>query len=325
LHYMNLALYIKLGMRVEKVYRVLKFHQSKYLKIFVDKCTELRQKSETDFEKELWKKFANSAYGKLIEQVRSYLDCKICVTKDECKKWINSPRFKSMKILSENFVIIFLTRRSITLNKPITSGFTILEHSKRFMYQQYYEVLKPALGDCEVMMSDTDSLLLCVRTPAPGNSTERIKDAVDFSNYHPTHPLYSVEHKAELGYWKDELKGGKISEFCGLRSKTYAFLLSGSEGVNSKCKGVTKAYKKKITFDNYVDCVKGFDQFRITQYQIRAKDHNLYTVRVNKLCFSSFDDKRYLFSCGVHSVPYGSIYINENGGCPMCPVHNPLK
>ena len=325
---MNLALYIKLGMRLEKVYRVLRFKQSKYLKIFVDKCTELRQKSDTDFEKELWKKFANSAYGKLIEQVRSYLDCKICVTPEACKRWLDSPRFKSMKILSENFVIIFLSRRSITLNKPIASGFTILEHSKRFMYQQYYEVLKPALGDCEVMMSDTDSLLICVRTTTPGNSTEKIKDFVDFSNYSPSHPLYSLQHKAELGFWKDELKGRKISEFCGLRSKTYAFLVKDSpenSEMSSKCKGVTKAYKKKITFENYVDCVKYFDQFRITQFQIRAKDHYLYTLKVNKLCFSSFDDKRYLFSCGVHSVPYGSCYISKNEMCPMCLACKPIK
>lgn len=154
-HYLNLALYLRLGMKLKKTHRVLKFRQSKYLKIFVDKCTELRKQSTTDFEKDLWKKMANSAYGKTIEQVRSYIECKICLSPEIARKWISNPRFKSMKIMQENFVIIFLSRATLVLNKPISSGFTILEHSKRFMYQQYYEVIKPALGDAQVLMSDT--------------------------------------------------------------------------------------------------------------------------------------------------------------------------
>lgn len=325
---MNLALYVRLGLKLNKVHRVLRFKQSRYLKTFVDKCTDLRQQSKTEFEKELWKKFANSAYGKLIEQVRSYIDCQMCVTAAACRKWINSPRFKSFKVLSENFVVVFLSRSTITLNKPIASGFTILEHSKRFMYQQYYEVLKPALGDdCEVMMSDTDSFLMCVRTEKPTDCLRLIKEAVDFSNYPSDHPLFSLSHKAELGFFKDELQGKKIAEFCGLRSKTYAFLVSEADSLSlqSKCKGITKAYRKKITFDNYADCVKQFDKFSLAQFQIRSKDHILYTVKVNKLCFSSFDDKRYLFPCGVHSVPYGSKYIDEESNtCPMCLANEPF-
>jgi hypothetical protein len=329
-HYRNLQLYIKLGMRLVKVHRVLTFSQSNFLKIFIDQCTRLRQESQTDFGKRLWKLMANSVFGKLIEDVRKYLDCKIVQDEKLVRKLLASPRYKSMKILHENLVLIFLNRTSIRLNKGFAIGFSILEMSKFFMYQQYYEVIKPALGDCTVLMSDTDSLMLSVRSKEPEEHLIKLRHIIDFSNYPREHPLFSAKNKNQLGFWKSELEGGTMLKFCGLRSKTYAFVLengeSGERQVNSKCKGITRAYKKKITFENYLSCLQSFNKFSLTQYQIRAKNHNIFTAKIDKLCFSSFDDKRYLLECGIHSLPYGSTYIDTClDKCPECAAHNPLE
>ena len=105
---MNLALFIKLGMVLKKVYRVLAFNQSKFLKSYIDQCTLLRRQSSSDFVKLLWKLFINSVFGKFIEEIRKYLECKILTNVAGVQKWISSPRFSHMKILAENLTVIFL-------------------------------------------------------------------------------------------------------------------------------------------------------------------------------------------------------------------------
>jgi len=327
-HYTNLILYLKLGMKLKKVRRVLAFTQSSFLKSYIDQCTLLRQNSKTEFGKRLWKLFANAVFGKFIEQTRNYVDCKIVIDENPCRKWQSSPRFSSMKIISEDLVIMFMKRATVTLNKPFPIGFTILEKSKHFMYQQYYEVIKPVLGKCEVIMSDTDSLVLSVQTDKETNNLEKIKDIIDFSNYPTESKYFNEDNKNELGFWKDELQGKVMTEFCGLRSKTYAFLIKDKEKehvLHSKCKGITKSYRKKIEFSAYKKCVQSFAKVSITQFQIRSKSHKVITAKINKAAFSSFDDKRFLMNCGVHSLGYGSCLIkNDTEKCCLCMLYNPL-
>jgi hypothetical protein len=330
-HYINLILYLKLGMQLTKVWRVLAFTQSNFLKTYIDHCTRLRQQSKTEFGKRLWKLFANAVFGKFIEQTRNYVDCQICVAEAPCKKWINSPRFTNMKIISKDLVIVFSKRTAVLLNKPYAIGFTILEKSKHFMYEQYYQMIRPALGNCKVIMSDTDSLVLAVETEKKENNLKKLRKIMDFSNYPTNNIFYHAGNKNKLGFWKDELQGGVMTEFCGLRSKTYAFLIKENKNneknqeLHSKCKGITKGYRKKIPFSDYKKCVQTLSKVNITQFQIRAKNHKVFMARVHKLCFSSFDDKRYLMKCGVHSLAYGSSLIrNTDEECPLCEIYNPL-
>lgn len=327
---MNLRLYLHLGLKLTKVYRVLAFTQAAFFKPYTDWCTARRAASQSAFVKRLMKLLVNSTFGKTIQNVRNLLDSKFCRSEKQVKKWMTNPRFSNMKIIADQLVLIFLNRTTVSMNKPYSCGFTILERSKCFMYEQYYDVLKPKLGNCTVLMSDTDSLVLQVRNKQSTDNLKKIATFMDFSNYPPEHKLFSIENKNKLGYWKDELQGDTMTDFCGLRSKTYSFLLNNKEKnekiFKSKCKGITKNYRKKISFNNFKNCVLTYDSISITQYQIRAKTHRIYTAAISKLCFSSFDDKRYLLNCGVHSLPYGSKLIKKSQDvCPLCKLHNPLS
>lgn len=329
IHYMCLVLYLKLGLRLTRVHRVLAFKQKAFFKPYTDHCTAKRAASTSPFEIRLWKLMINATYGKTIQNVRGLLDSKFCLTRKQVAKWVGNPRFLSLKIISEKLVVVFLSRTTITLNKPYPCGFTILERAKYFMYQAYYECLKPKLGKCHVVMSDTDSLMIFVRNSKKTDNIKKISSVIDFSNYPPSHELYSLKNKNKLGFFKDELAGDEMEKFCGLRSKTYAFLLSDEEKtksiLHSKAKGVTKAYKKKISFANYKKCILSYDAVSIDQFHIRAKSHNVYTTKISRLAFSSYDDKRWIFNCAVHSVPYGSVLINKQSElCPLCKIHNPL-
>ena len=228
-----------------------------------------------------------------------------------------------MKIIHENLVAVFLKQSSVKLNKAFAIGFTILERSKEFMYDQFYNVIRPALSeaDVQVVFSDTDSFGLMITSTETIDPYEKLKHIFDFSNYPKTSPKFSTEHTNQLGRFKDELQSLRMKEFVGLRSKTYAFLLEEERGRNvlkSKAKGVKKAYKKTLGFDKFKQCIETLAKTTVEQYHIRSSNHIVRTLKVQKTAFSSFDDKRFLF-CSIHSAPYGSRLITENvDKCPFC-------
>lgn len=330
---MNLKTYLQLGLKLTKIRRILAFTQSRFIKEYIDICTELRRQSKTPFAKNLWKLFANAVFGKFIENCRSYLTVVLCTNAKSVVNRISSPRYQSMKIISEDLVAVFLKTVNVKLNKPLQVGFTILERSKEFMCNQFYNVIRPALGDnVEVMMSDTDSFLLCIRSNEKDTDPmNKLNHILDRSNYPKNDARYDEKYANQLGKWKNETPGGTITEYAGLRSKTYSYKLvkdcqyddeNNTEITYNKCKGVTRGYKKTIVFEDFKECIDKVHRKKVQQFNIRAKNHIIYTLESTKICFSSFDDKRYLFNCAIHSTPYGSSLIVEaekNGGiCPLC-------
>ena len=70
LHYRMLQLYKSLGMVVKKVFKVLKFKQSDWLKGFILFNAQKRTEATNEFDKKFLKLMNNSVYGKTMENVR---------------------------------------------------------------------------------------------------------------------------------------------------------------------------------------------------------------------------------------------------------------
>ena len=110
------------------------------------------------------------------------------------------------------------------------------------------------------------------------------------------------------GLMSDETGGEPIKQFRGLRAKLYS-LTVGSKEVK-RAKGVEKSVvKHHIKHQHYCDILENSSTMRTAMTTFRHKDHQLYTVRVNKLGLSAFDDKRYILADGVTTLAYGHFRI----------------
>lgn len=186
----------------------------------------------------------------------------------------------------------------------------------------YNKILRTGLS-FDLCMTDTDSFLFKVSSAK--KFFQYFHAFMDFSNYPPTHPYYSEDHKQMLGFFKDEFAAKqKCLEFIGLRSKCYSLKLIGLEnnGLTDKkvCKGLGKtAILNDLKFEHYKKCLFENQLIRNQFFAIRSEKHQLKTVLINKLALSYIDTKRWLFNCSLHSVPYGSYQISKYfDECPIC-------
>ena len=142
-----------------------------------------------------------------------------------------------MSKFSDELSAIHVNKTKLTLNKPIYVGFSVLDLSKHLMYDWYYNKLKKKYSEnCTLLYTDTDSLLVDIKTKDVYKDMSETKDEYDFSDYPTDHPLYDETNKKVIGKLKDECAGAPIAEYIGLRPKLYSVLRT-DEQLIKKAKG----------------------------------------------------------------------------------------
>ena len=229
-HYENLKFYLNQGMKLKRVKRALEFDQECWMEPYIRMNTEFRKLAKNDFEKNFYKLMNNSVFGKTIENLRNRVDIRIVRSneRDKIRKLVASPLYARHVIFTNDLVGIDMHKSRLLLNKPVYTGMTILDKSKILMYDFFYNHLKKQYGEkCELLYTDTDSLLLDIKTEDVYKDIERNKSFYDTSDYPEDHPLFSKVNKKVLGKMKDECEGIPISEYVGLRSKMYSIMTEG--------------------------------------------------------------------------------------------------
>ena len=134
---------------------------------------------------------------------------------------------------------IHMRKTKLVLNKPVYTGMTILENSKILMYEFYYNYLKARYGHkCELVYTDTDSLILDIQTEDVYKDMQEHSWLYDTSSYPKDHQLYNATNKKVLGKMKDECGGDMIKEVAAVRPKMYSVEV-GKKNIR-KAKGVKK-------------------------------------------------------------------------------------
>ena len=109
------------------VYRISKFKQSDWLKKYTDFNTNKKKNASHSFEKYLFKLMNNSVYGKTMENLRRRIKFRLVNNAKGYKKYVSRPSFISQKTFNKNLVAIHETKPVLTLIKPISVGFRILD------------------------------------------------------------------------------------------------------------------------------------------------------------------------------------------------------
>ena len=315
IHYKNLMQCLRLGMKLKKIHRGIKFIEAAFLKPYIDKNTSLRALAKNNFEKDFFKLMNNSVFGKTMENIRNRVNVKLVDSGEQFKKLAAKPNYNGRKIFNENLVSVHMKKTSLTMNKPVYLGMSILDLSKIIMFDFHYKYIKPKYGNkAKLLFTDTDSFLYEIQTEDfYKDISGDVKDRFDTSDYPENHPsgIPTGINKKVLGMFKDEAAGKVIKEFVGLRAKLYSYKMDeGKE--NKRCKGIKKAVvEKSISHEDYKRCLTtGKEQLR-RQNIIRSYEHVLYTEEVNKIALSAADDKRYLLKDSFDTLAWGHRRIKD--------------
>jgi hypothetical protein len=166
----------------------------------------------------------NAVYGKTIENVLKRQDIKFCCERKKALKYVKI-NFKRETVFTKNLVALHMNRMQVKYNKPIYAGFCVLEMSKWSMFKFVYEYLKRKWGDkVEVMQTDTDGLLLHVRTEDFYKDIKNdVLDWFDTSNFSKNNKFgIKPINKMKLGCFKIETGENIATMFTGLRAKMYS-------------------------------------------------------------------------------------------------------
>ena len=76
-NYRKFHLYLYLGMKLSKIYRVLKFKQSYWMKKYINLNSKKRANVANNFEKDFFKLMINFVCGKTMENVRKRINTRL--------------------------------------------------------------------------------------------------------------------------------------------------------------------------------------------------------------------------------------------------------
>ena len=203
-------------------------------------------------------------------------------------------------------------KEKTVFDKPIYLGFSVLELSKRLMYEFYYKRLEPHWqNEVQLHYMDTDSFVLSFDTKLENilEFLKQNKDEFDFSEINKSHEVYDPVNKKVIAKMKIETSPILVLDnFVALRSKSYSFSYNNNIQ-KSKSKGIQKAPK----FNDYTHSLFNSVSTTATKYSIKSNLHKLSVEKQNKLALNPFDDKR-LYINPIQSLPWDK--HTQKGDCP---------
>jgi hypothetical protein len=99
--------------------------------------------------------------GKSFENVRNRAAIHLICDPKKVKKLVAKPTFRRFTIVNNELVMIEMAKTRVMFNKPIYTGFTVLEASKYLMYRFHYDEMKSMFSkpdQLRLLFTDTGNL-----------------------------------------------------------------------------------------------------------------------------------------------------------------------
>ena len=100
----------------------------------------------------------NSVYGKTMENLRKRMNVRLVNNKKDFLKYTSRPTYITHKLFGKDYASIHEIKPILILNKPPYIGFTVLDLSKRLIYDFRYNFIKKNF-DAELLFTDTVLLM----------------------------------------------------------------------------------------------------------------------------------------------------------------------
>ena len=104
-HYRNLK-YLSQGLILEKVYKILEFKQSLWMKPYIDFNTQKRKEATNEVNKNLFELLINAVYGKTMENMRKRIKITTTTNQKDFLKYASRPTYIGHKKYGKNLVVI---------------------------------------------------------------------------------------------------------------------------------------------------------------------------------------------------------------------------
>ena len=209
--------------------------------------TKLRTEAKNDFEKGLFKLMINAVFEKTMENVRKHRDIKLVTTTRRRNYLVSETNYHMKKKFSENLSAIEIKKMKVKMNKPVYLGLSKLEISKTLLYEFWYDYIKPNCQyNAKLCYMNAINFIIHIKTKdVYEDIANDVEKRFDTSNYEINRPSPKGKNKKVIGLMRDELGGKIMTEFVGLRPKTYSYLIYDGNS-DKKAKGTKKCVIKRI-------------------------------------------------------------------------------
>ena len=262
-HYRMLKFYVKMGVKVTKIHRVIKFKQDYICRDYIQNNTNKRATAKTEAEKDVRKLWNNSQCGRMCMNPLHFLQSKFLHDEEKIMKGISKPTFKNITRYKDYSKIEYI-KKKIEYDSPVHSGVTILELSKLHMYNVIYNILQPSLKDLTLHYMDTDSFVSSYSEGSVDN------EHMDLSNQEP--PI-KTNNKVP-GKFKHDLGSKIIEEFVVLIPRTNSFKNYANKVQE---KGVKKHNNAK--YKEYYDAVMYNTQRTVQESKVQKIEDSMTTTK----------------------------------------------
>lgn len=146
-------------------------------------------------------------------------------------------------------------------------------------------------GKKRILCRDPNSGILTASVVYPATNMSLFDFADHFgSTSYPTPPTRKCLVKRSM----NSVKGIPDGEFIELRAKMYSLLYTENDKPVEKkvAKGIAKHITTRdIRNEHYKQCLFERRQFTTSMRQLRSYDHNIFSINLNKVGLSLFDNK----------------------------------